>query len=179
MEGFKDPKSGTGRFNKNEPFGNNPFISIPSDVDRAPLRLVWIDILSCFSLSELLPLIVLPLRPFISGPLDELSPTWPNLRDIFLQIVLIISQIMLFITLPIVALLYWFLPGVVHVVYLSTFVAVTLVTKRLLNGGPRAECLVGLPDDSEPVNDEHELWFFINGIATGYVLERRNTQLVT
>jgi hypothetical protein len=174
MDGFKDLKSGTGRLNKNEPFGNNPFISIPADIDRAPPRLVWIDILSVFSLSELLPLIVHPLRPFISGPLDELSPTWPNLRDIFLQIVLILSQIMLFISLPIVAVLYWFLPGVVHVIYLSAFVAVTAVTKRLLNGGPRAECLVGLPDGSEPVNDEHELWFFINGIATGYVLERRN-----
>jgi len=38
---------------------------------------------------------------------------------------------------------------------------------RLLNGGPRTECLVGLPDGQPPVNDESELWFFINGIATG------------
>jgi hypothetical protein len=177
MDGFKDLKSGTGtgHYNKNEPFGNNPFISIPSDIDRAPPRLVWIDILSVFRLSDLLPLIVHPLRPFISGPLDELSPTWPNLRDIFLQIVLILTQIMLFITLPFVAVLYWFFPGAVHVIYLSVFMAVTVVTMRLLNGGPRAECLVGLPDGSEPVNDEHELWFFINGVATGYVLESRNT----
>ena len=173
MNGFKE--TGTGRLNKNEPFGNNPFISIPADIDRAPQRLVWIDILSVFNLSELLPLIVHPLRPFISGPLDELFPTWPNLRDIILQILLILSQIMLFITLPIVAVLYWFLPGVVHLLYLMAFAVVTLVVMRLLNGGPRAECLVGLPDGPKPVNNEHELWFFINGIATGYVLERRKT----
>jgi hypothetical protein len=175
MDGFKTQKSGRGRFNKNEPFGNNPFIAIPSDVDRAPSRLVWIDILSVFSLSKLLPLILTPLRPCISGPLDELSPTWSNLKDIFLQGVLIISQVFLFVTLPIMFVLYWFLPGVVHLVFFVAFSVVTLVVMRLLNGGPRAECLVGLPDSLEPVNDEHELWFFINGIATGYVLESRNT----
>ncbi|KUJ07309.1 uncharacterized protein LY89DRAFT_702433 [Mollisia scopiformis] len=38
---------------------------------------------------------------------------------------------------------------------------------RLLNGAPTTEALVGLPDGTDPVNDEHELWFFINGVATG------------
>lgn len=175
MDGLESVKFGTGRWNKNEPFGNNPFISIPADVDRNPLRLVWIDILSIFNLSKLLPLIITPLRPCISGPLDELSPTWSNLTDIFLQGVLVISQLLLFVTLPIVAILYWFLPGVVHLLYFTAFLAVTLVVMRLLNGGPRAECQVGLPDGLEPVNDEHELWFFINGIATGYVIGRSNT----
>jgi hypothetical protein len=175
MDGFDARKSGSGRFNKNEPFGNNPFISIPADVDRAPFRLVWIDILSVFSLSKLLLLIINPLWPCISGPLDELSPTWSNLKDVFLQGVLIISQVLLFVTLPIVAVLYWFLPGVIHLLYLTAFAVVTLIVTRLLNGGPRAESLVGLPDSLKPVNDEHELWFFINGIATGYVLERRKT----
>jgi hypothetical protein len=175
MDGFKTPKSGSGRFNKNEPFGNNPFISIPADVDRAPFRLVWIDFLSVFSLSKLLPLILTPLQPCISGPLDELYPTWSNLTDIFLQVVLIITQVLLFVTLPILFVLHLFLPGVVHLLFFTAFAAATLVVMRLLNGGPSAECLVGLPDGLEPVNDEHELWFFINGIATGYVLESRNT----
>lgn len=161
---------GSGIFNANKPFGNNPYIQIPSDVDRNPFRLVWIDILSVFQYSRLLPLIVIPLRPCISGKLDELSATWRNTRDIFLQAVLIISQLLLLITSPIMAVLYWFVPGIVHVVFCVLFTVSTLLVMRLLNGGPRTECLVGLPDGEPPVNDESELWFFINGIATGYVV---------
>jgi hypothetical protein len=33
-------KPGSGMFNANEPFGNNPWIQIPPDVDRNPFRLV-------------------------------------------------------------------------------------------------------------------------------------------
>jgi hypothetical protein len=170
MNGYAKKMPGSGIFNANKPFGNNPYIQIPSDVDRNPFRLVWIDILSVFQYSRLLPLIVIPLRPCISGKLDELSATWRNTRDIFLQAVLIISQLLLLITSPIMAVLYWFVPGIVHVVFCVLFTVSTLLVTRLLNGGPRTECLVGLPDGEPPVNDESELWFFINGIATGYVV---------
>jgi hypothetical protein len=46
---------------------------------------------------------------------------------------------------------------------------VTLAIMRLLNGGPISECYVGFPEGQMPVNDEHELWFFINGITIGHV----------
>lgn len=160
-------KPGSGMFNANKPFGSNPYIQIPPDVDRNPFHLVWTDILSVFKLINLLPLIVFPLRPCISGPLDELYPTWPNIRDITLHTFLIISQLSLIVTLPIMTVLWWFIPGIVHVVFCVLFAAHTLFVMRLLNGGRRTECLVGLPDDQKPVNDESELWFFINGIATG------------
>jgi hypothetical protein len=161
----KKPRNGI--FNANKPFGNNPYIQIPPDVDRNPFRLVWIDILSVFQFCKLLPLIVIPLGPFISGKLDELSATWSNATDTLLHTILIISQLLLLFTLPIMTILGSFVPGIVHLIIYALFAISTLFVMRLLNGGPRTECLVGLPDGQQPVNDESELWFFINGIATG------------
>ena len=168
MNGVKDKRSGKGEFNANEPFGNNGFISIPYDMH--PLRLVWLDILSIFELYRLLPLTVAPLTPCASGSLDELSPTLSNIRDMFLHTILIIIQLVLILALPIMTVLFWFLPGLVSLAFALEMLVVTLVIMRLLNGGPISECYVGLPPDGQmPVNDEHELWFFINGITIGYM----------
>jgi hypothetical protein len=82
---------------------------------------------------------------------------------------LVISQLLLIVSLPALTVLYWFVPGIVHLAFIAAFAISTLFVMRLLNGGPRTECLVGLPDGQPPVNDEHELWFFMNGICTGYV----------
>jgi len=165
MNRFKVKKSGTGQWNANEPFGNNNFISIPSDTN--PLRLVWLDILSIFGLARLLPRVISPLTPCASGSLDELSPTLSNMTDVFLHTVLIIIQFTLIFTLPIMTVLFWFLPGLVSLAFCLVMLVVTLVVMRLLNGGPISECYVGLPEGQMPVNDEHELWFFINGITIG------------
>ncbi|KAE9370518.1 hypothetical protein N431DRAFT_492592 [Stipitochalara longipes BDJ] len=166
MDGVRTKKSGSGEYNANEPFGNNNFISIPSDTN--PLRLVWLDILSIFALARLLPLVVAPLTPFVSGPLDELSPTWSNMTDMLLHTILIIIQLVLIFALPIMTILFWFLPGLISLAFVLAMLAVTLAVMRLLNGGPISECCVGLPPEGQmPVNDEHELWFFINGITIG------------
>ncbi|KAH1702525.1 hypothetical protein KXX12_002558 [Aspergillus fumigatus] len=42
-----------------------------------------------------------------------------------------------------------------------------MVIVRLLNGPPTGRSLIGIPQTRDPVNDETEPWFFINGIATG------------
>jgi hypothetical protein len=79
-------------------------------------------------------------------------------------------QLLMIVTLPLMAVLFWFLPGFVNLLYFVAFFAVTFLLKRLLNGPPTTEVLVGLPPDGvDAVNDEHELWFFINGVATGSV----------
>jgi hypothetical protein len=167
MNSVNAKKSAKGEFNPNEPFGNNSFISIPSDI--SPRRLVWLDILSIFANFKLLPRVVAPLTPCVSGPLDELSPTWSNITDMLLHTILIVIQLTLILTLPLMTLLFWFLPGLVSLAFVVAMLVVTLVVMRLLNGGPISECYVGLPDGQMPVNDEHELWFFINGITIGYV----------
>jgi hypothetical protein len=167
MNGVKANRTTKGEFNPNEPFGNNSFISIPSDIN--PLRLVWLDILSIFGHAKLLLCVVAPLTPCSSGPLDELSPTLSNMTDMFLHTILIVIQLTLILTLPLMTILFWFLPGLVSLAFVLAMLVVTLVVMRLLNGGPISECYVGLPDGQMPVNDEHELWFFINGITIGYV----------
>jgi hypothetical protein len=165
MNGAKAKRSGRGEFNANKPFGNNTFISIPSDTN--PLRLVWLDILSIFGLARLLPLVVAPLVPCASGRLDELSLTWANITDMFLHTILIVIQLVLILTLPVMTVLFWFLPGLVSLVFVVSMLVVTLVIMRLLNGGPISECYVGFPEGKMPVNDGSEPWFFINGITIG------------
>ena len=167
MAVLKHHKPGTAIYDANKPMSNNPYISIPTDVEQNPFRLVWVDICSVCKYIRLLPLIVWPLRRPNSTPLDELYPTASNLRDLFLQSILLISQLLLLLTLPIVTALIWFLPNIVNLLYFSAFFASTAFICRLLNGGFRTECLVGMPLNGNPVNDDRELWFFINGICTG------------
>ena len=70
-------------------------------------------------------------------------------------------------------IMFWFLPGLVFPLVGTVLGGVTLVVMGLLNmgGGGRegGMCLVGRPEGREVVNDERELWFFVNGVATGYV----------
>ncbi|CAL3968166.1 unnamed protein product [Diplocarpon coronariae] len=159
--------AGTGEVNDNEPFGNNPFVTIPADVDRNPFRLVLDDLVSVLHLRNLLARIILPLGPLISEELDELYPSWSNIQDLTLHAILLVTQLTLIISLPVLGIIFWLVPGIVPVIFVVTFWVATWIVMRLLNGWPTTECLVGLPDGLEPVNDEKELWFFINGVATG------------
>ncbi|KAL4920143.1 hypothetical protein BDW62DRAFT_199231 [Aspergillus aurantiobrunneus] len=154
-------------YNPNPPVRGNPFLNIPPDTDSNPFRWVSEDIASVFSLSRLLPLILLPLHPLRSGPLDELYPSLPNLRDVTLHIILILSQLFLLFSLPVSFATLWAVPFIAHAAFYASFALVTSVVVRLLNGRPRVRSLIGVPTSRQPVNDESELWFFINGIATG------------
>jgi hypothetical protein len=72
--------------------------------------------------------------------------------------------------LPIMTFVFWLLPGLVSLTFVLAMLAVTLAVLRLLNGGPISERYVGLPPGGQiPVNNEQELWFFINGITIGLV----------
>lgn len=165
-----DPSLGEmASFNANNPVRGNPFLDIPSDMDTNPFRLVWEDICSVFQLARLLPFIFLPLLPLRSGPLDELYPSLYNLWDVFLHITLIFSQVFLLISFPIALATLWIFPLVVHVAFYATFMFLTMFITRLLNGSPTRRSLIGVPRRRPPVNDGTEPWFFINGIATGYL----------
>lgn len=167
--GFLKRTTGLGQVNENEPFGNNPFINIPADTDRNPCRLVLTDLGYIFQFQTLLIKIILPLYPLISGELDELYPSWPNIKDLTLHTFLLVTQFLLLVSLPALAVMFWFVPGVAHIIFGTILWGATWVVMRLLNGWPTTQCLVGMPDGLDPVNDEKELWFFINGVATGYV----------
>ncbi|OJJ37058.1 hypothetical protein ASPWEDRAFT_38696 [Aspergillus wentii DTO 134E9] len=165
-------------YTPNKPAHGNPFLNIPSDMDTNPFRWLWQDILSVFRLSRLLPLIFFPVVPFPSGPLDELYPNFRNLRDLSLHAFLIVSQLFLLLSLPVALATFWAFPAVVHLVFYVAFAGVTMTVLWLLNGHPRATCLIGVPKSGLPVNDESELWFYINGIATGTTWLQSNLDLL-
>lgn len=134
MNGFQARPTGLGQFNPNQPFGNNPFITIPSDLNRNPFRLLLLDLGFVFHLRKLLIKIILPLGPLISGPLDELYPSWSNLKDLTFHFILLFTQIILLASLPVLAVVFWLVPGVVPIIFLITFWAATWIFMRLLNG---------------------------------------------
>ncbi|KAL3456200.1 hypothetical protein BJX64DRAFT_281532 [Aspergillus heterothallicus] len=161
-------------YNPNTPVRGNPFLDIPSDMDSNPFRWVWEDICSVLRLANLIPRIILPLGPFPSGKLDELYPSLPNLWALALQIFLVISQVLLIFSFPFALLAFWALPLVAHFAFYMAFAIVTSIIVRLLNGPPSGRSLIGVPTTRPPVNDESELWFFINGVATGYHWHQSN-----
>ena len=155
-------------YTANEKVHKNPFLLIPSDMDMDPVGLVLNDLLSVLRLDKLLIHIVIPHSPCPSGALDELYPNYSNLRDITLHTILVIFQILLLLACLVFIFIFWFLPGIFPggVVLIAWVVTITIL--RLLNGQPSADCQVGVPENHiSPVNDESELWFFINGICTG------------
>ncbi|KKK18240.1 heme peroxidase family protein [Aspergillus ochraceoroseus] len=145
----------------------NPFLDIPSDMDTNPFRWVWEDICSVFSLARLLPRIFLPLGPLKSEHLDELYPDLRNLRDISLHVILIVIQVVLLLSFPLVLMTFWAFPLVVYVVFYVLLTLVTMIIMRLLNGPPTGRSLIGVPKTKPPANNASEPWFFINGVATG------------
>ncbi|KAL2872842.1 uncharacterized protein BJX67DRAFT_376625 [Aspergillus lucknowensis] len=165
-------------YNPNTPVHGNPFLDIPSDTDSNPFRWVWEDIDSVFRLAMLIPRILLPLGPFPSGKLDELYPSLRNMRDLALQVFLVISQVFLLLSLPVSVLALWALPFVAPAAFYTAFTGITLIVIRLLNGPPTGRSLIGVPKSRPPVNDESELWFFVNGIATGHHWHQSNLDLL-
>ncbi|KAH7307944.1 hypothetical protein BKA65DRAFT_576630 [Rhexocercosporidium sp. MPI-PUGE-AT-0058] len=145
---------------------------------RNPFWLLQLVLGFVFHLRSLLVKIILPFRPMISGPLDELYPSWQNIKDLTLHFILLYTQLIQLFSLPTLAVLFLAVPGVIPIINLVTFCVGTWIIMRLLNGTPTTECLVGLPDGLEPVNDEHELWFFINGVATGKNWLQSNLNLI-
>ena len=158
-------------YSPNQNVHGNPFLEIPSDMDTNPFRHVLEDTGSIFKYSKMLIFIVTPHRPWPSGALDELYPNFHNTRDLILHTLLLIVQIVLIVTFLIFLATFLVFPVVVPVVFFGLFWLVTVVILRLLNGPPTSQSLVGVPSDGTPVNDESELWFFINGIGTGYGLK--------
>ncbi|KAL2826653.1 hypothetical protein BDW59DRAFT_179368 [Aspergillus cavernicola] len=165
-------------YNPNIPVNGNPFLDIPSDMDSGPFRWLWEDICSVPRLAKLIPRIILPLGPFLSGKLDELYPSPTNIRDLTLQILLIANQALLIFSFPICMLVLGALPFVAHAAFYTAFAIVTSIVVRLLNGPSSRRSLIGVPKTRAPVNADSELWFFINGIATGLHWHQSNLDVL-
>lgn len=156
-------------FNTNLPVHRILFMEIPSDLDINPFRHLSNDLGTVLGLYKLWIPIFEPWSRWQSGALDELYPNFPNLRDSFLHVILMISQSLFLITLPISLATFCVFPFAINLVFLGIFWITNKVILGLLNGVPTSRCLIGVPEKHPPVNDESELWFFINGISIGYL----------
>lgn len=124
-----------------------------------------------------LPSIALPLRPFNSGPLDELYPSWENGQVVVIHTILFFAHILFLLSL--VVLLFIGFPALLFFGYaLAMFVANRYICAWLLNGPDRmyygGKEFAKNPDNyenwaSKDPSHEGERWVFINGVAAGYV----------
>ncbi|KYK54816.1 hypothetical protein DCS_06776 [Drechmeria coniospora] len=127
-----------------------------------PWRLLAKDVRYFFVYCWALPWILLPLRPYGSGELDELYPNLPNLFCIGVHLVLVVLQLAFLLALPVCLLLpIWMVAGGV-----AGFMAVNWALCRLLNG--RDILFRSAEEYAEELPEHaHEQWVFVNGVAVG------------
>jgi len=135
---------------------------------KSPFSLIAADFGFVFELCGDLPGIFFPLMPssWQSGTLDELYPSYSNLRDIILHSILCLLQGAFILSLPLCLLLTMFVPLTVTCIWFAVFAVFNLVLCHLLDGPPVKQFYTGLPPSGTDI-DPTEKWLFINGIATG------------
>ncbi|KAI9840115.1 MAG: hypothetical protein M1837_001919 [Sclerophora amabilis] len=128
----------------------------------SPLGLVWYDVKLGFSLILAMPLIVWPLKPWDSGPLDELYPSKENLSDLFMHALLMIFQTIFLLSIPCCVAL----PLAVFLLYILAALVINATLCKILNGSKTYfESSVELEDVSRHADEK---WIFLNGVAAGH-----------
>ena len=133
----------------------------PLPYTSSPLQLLRFDMKLAFQNLLLVPTLLLPMGPFSSGDLDELSPSWSNLKTIGLHTILGIVQVAFLVTLPLTL----FHPLGLVLAYVGLFMCLNFVSSRVLNGTKKLLFSnVKVPRLPE---HEHERWILVNGVAVG------------
>lgn len=136
----------------------------PIPYTASPLQLLWGDVCLIFRNLRLLRKIVSPLRPCLSGTLDELGPSWENWFGVAVHVSLFILQIAFLLSLPICLAL--MVPAAWVIVYIAAvLVANNAVCNVVLNGKQRF--LVSKGPSAQFPGHEREHWIFINGVSVG------------
>jgi hypothetical protein len=132
-----------------------------------PWKLVTSDVLLFFRWSPYLPNIVLPLWPWPSGDLDEISPSLANMFDIILHSILFVAQALFLVSLPLLSTVSF----IFYVAYVGGFIALNAAVCKLLNGKIPEGGLKSTENDQSRAWARHddESWIFLNGVAVGYV----------
>jgi hypothetical protein len=138
--------------------------TLPS-YNSSPFSLLGYDITLISSIFRYIPGTILPLKPTLSGPLDELYPSRANLWCIFLHLLYTTVQLAF-----LVSLFFCVFPTVgIVVVYILLFCLLNHAMCRFsLNG--RARFITSNVDLGQFPKYDKEKWMFINGVAVGYVV---------
>ncbi|MCJ1355489.1 MAG: hypothetical protein MMC33_005481 [Icmadophila ericetorum] len=106
------------------------------------------------------------MSPCLSGPLDELYPSLPNIVCISVHLILGILQLAFLISIPVCLIL--LIPCSWFCIYVLAFLVLNRkLCDVLLNGPPFLESKTDL---SRFPSHENERWIFLNGVAAGATL---------
>ncbi|EHA48560.1 hypothetical protein MGG_00837 [Pyricularia oryzae 70-15] len=129
-----------------------------------PFRLLGYDVYYFFRFAWAIPYVVLPASPpYISGDMDELSPTRENLFCIVVHAVLIVMQLgFVLVLLPVMVLL----PVWTAAMFIAAFLVCNRLICKVLNGDQPT--LTSNPEYAPALEKHaHEQWIFVNGVAVG------------
>jgi hypothetical protein len=135
----------------------------PLPFTGSPSELVWSDVKLFFRVLSYVWGILAPIYPYGSGKLDEMYPSFGNIKAMLLHAILIVSQAFFILTIP-----FWFLypvPLNVVVVYLVVFWMFNKMVCGWLNGDGRP-LTSRVPMDGWEKR-EGEKWIFMNGVSVG------------
>ena len=135
----------------------------PIPYTASPLLLLWSDIQLFFRYFSLIPGIVVPIKPWNSGALDELYPSLANIRDIVMHTILIFFQLFFILSMPLLTII----PVWASLVYVAGVLLLTWLICKPLNGS--AIFLHSSVDLAEYPRHDDEKWIFVNGVAAGSV----------
>ena len=134
----------------------------PHSYTDSPLVLLRHDVWSALKLFPFSPFIVFPLSPWGSGKLCELYPSFANVWNMVLHVLLMLIQLPFIFSVP-----FWiFFPVWSVIAGVSVFWAVNQTICYILNGSK-------LQYHSDPKyaklkeEHKHEQWIFLNGVAVG------------
>ncbi|KAL5333271.1 hypothetical protein BJX70DRAFT_381577 [Aspergillus crustosus] len=136
----------------------------PLPYTASPWRLLYQDVLLFLRVAWSLPGILLPLRGYNSGSLDELYPNLRNMGNVAFQVILSLLQIVFLVSIP--ALLTCMVPALWVCIYIGGVIwANKALCNLVLNRG--ASVLVSKYPELQAPEHRNEHWIFINGIACG------------
>jgi hypothetical protein len=140
-------------------------IEIPPPYTGTPWLIFISDVKLFFQNFFYLFYLFLPLYPWRSVSLCEMYPSWDNLTDIALHLLLSIAQLTFLASLFTLA----FLPTFTYIGYIAVFLAVNEFICWHFNKGIPSSGLRSTEDAftrSWPRHDD-EAWIFLNGICVG------------
>ncbi|RPA96473.1 hypothetical protein L873DRAFT_1845397 [Choiromyces venosus 120613-1] len=166
-------------FSTNQPVSYLPSQTTPDsgtsslNFRSSPWKLLAADIKLVFTLLLWVPYIFLPWRS--TNVYSELYPSWKNMRDLGLHVVLcLLGFIWLIIVIPI-----WLAaPGLAFALFMLFYCALTVLFCVPLDCGPRVVRSRIQHVNGREIRDD-ENWVFVNGVAAGNHWLQANVDMIS
>ncbi|OCK80530.1 hypothetical protein K432DRAFT_382140 [Lepidopterella palustris CBS 459.81] len=135
--------------------------AVPLPYTGPPGQLCVYDLKLIFKYRSRILGVILPWNKWLSGELDELYPSIPNLVCMGLHLFLFLWQSFFLISIPFCLIL----PLGWVIIYMAAVFLINAGVSRILNGP--GDSLDSKADIGSDVKHEEERWIFLNGVAVG------------